>query len=145
MGVWFRLNLKTRFIQEYQSSCVLRILYLNLFVGIWGPDATHTAITTCFMVYLAILQRHKSVIACKCVHKAIDFDIIPHRIKTLCTNAGMKRSYRGLSRFQRLFRLPEDVAPEGIQAKTEHGVLHILVPKTEEAKMKQQVKEIPVA
>lgn len=38
--------------------------------------------------------------------------------------------------FQRSFRLPETVEPDKIKAKYENGILHLLIPKREEAKRK---------
>ncbi len=39
------------------------------------------------------------------------------------------------SNFSRSFRLPDTVNIEGIEAKYEDGILHILIPKKEEAKV----------
>ena len=55
-------------------------------------------------------------------------------------NSELKESQKGYShierhygRFMRRFNLPEDVDAERIEAKCEHGVLHITLPKTAES------------
>lgn len=50
-------------------------------------------------------------------------------------------SYRS---FQRSFTLPESVDGDGINAKYENGVLHVSLPKREEAKVKP-AREIEIA
>lgn len=42
----------------------------------------------------------------------------------------------GFERFQRAFSLPDQVADENIKAQYEAGILHIELPKKEEARMK---------
>jgi len=46
------------------------------------------------------------------------------------------RSERRFGEFQRRFTMPENVRAEGIEARFEHGVLRIVLPKVEEAQPK---------
>jgi HSP20 family protein len=48
------------------------------------------------------------------------------------------RVERSYGSFTRSFVLPADLATESVDAKFEHGVLHIAIPKKEPAKPKQQ-------
>ncbi len=44
--------------------------------------------------------------------------------------------------FKRVFRLPEGIAEEGVEAKYENGVLHILLPKKEMEVLNKRTIEI---
>ncbi len=46
------------------------------------------------------------------------------------------RSERRFGEFERRFTMPENVRAEGIEARFEHGVLRIVLPKVEEAQPK---------
>lgn len=48
----------------------------------------------------------------------------------------MHRSERRFGEFERRFTMPENVRAEGIEAKFDHGVLRIRLPKQEEAQPK---------
>lgn len=52
------------------------------------------------------------------------------------SNDGNYRVERWRGAFERTFRLPKDVKQDDIQARYENGVLHVTVPKAEEAKPK---------
>ncbi len=52
------------------------------------------------------------------------------------------RSERYFGNFKRLFRLPEDINADGIEAKFEDGILTISVPKAEVKSQKEKTIEI---
>jgi HSP20 family protein len=47
------------------------------------------------------------------------------------------RRERGFGRFQRVLKLPAPVDAEKVEAKLEHGLLHVTLPKAEEAKSRR--------
>lgn len=48
------------------------------------------------------------------------------------------RSERMFGKFERSFRLPDEVDQDKIEAKYENGILHLTIPKTEESKPKER-------
>jgi HSP20 family protein len=55
---------------------------------------------------------------------------------------GFRRVERAYGSFVRRFKLPENVVPGNIKAKTEHGVLQLTVPKAQA--QKEEMHEIPI-
>jgi HSP20 family protein len=53
---------------------------------------------------------------------------------------GYKRVERSYGAFQRTFRMPDNIDADAITAKSEHGVLEVLVPKLEKVQKKIQVQ-----
>ncbi len=63
-------------------------------------------------------------------------------ISTIVKNENMnfqRQEFRKLNR-KRIFRLPETVAKEGIDAKMENGILKIVLPKTENSNSKINIQ-----
>ena len=52
-------------------------------------------------------------------------------------NVKYHRSEREAGKFSRVIGLPGDINPEGIEAKMQHGLLSITIPKSEAAKPRQ--------
>lgn len=53
---------------------------------------------------------------------------------------GYQRIERSYGRFQRTFRMPENIDADAITAKSEQGVLEVRVPKQEKAQKKIEVR-----
>ena len=53
---------------------------------------------------------------------------------------GYQRIERSYGRFQRTFRMPENIDADAITAKSEQGVLEVRVPKQEKAQKKIEVQ-----
>jgi len=58
-------------------------------------------------------------------------------------NRYLRREF-GYSKFTQTMILPENVDKERIEAKMEHGVLHITVPKLTEAELKKAQRQIEI-
>ena len=47
-------------------------------------------------------------------------------------------------KFQQMLMLPEDAEAEKIEAKVEHGVLHVSIPKKDKVELQKAVKQIEI-
>ena len=59
------------------------------------------------------------------------------KLDTLPENATLHIDERFSGRFRRVVSLPDDVSPEGIEAHYREGVLHIHIPRREEAQLRR--------
>ena len=80
-------------------------------------------------------------VAQKDVTLSIENNIISLKGERKREEKGAEKGYRYIERtqgsFERAFRLPEGVDAEKVTASYEHGVLHVTIPKPEQAKPKQ--------
>ncbi len=70
--------------------------------------------------------------------------ITAHKSRELQEGENLKRHEFGDVKYERSFQLPETIDTENIEATYENGILHITLPKLEEAKEKP-VRKIEVA
>ena len=71
-----------------------------------------------------------------------DFQVHVDEDNNLVIN--MEKKAENNEKFQQMLMLPEDAEAEKIEAKVEHGVLHVSIPKKDKVELQKAVKQIEI-